>query len=135
MMNDKVPDKVYLSKYFARYYKSPTVNKNKKFHNDIEYVLKSTADEKFKAICKIADERGKLRNTLEKRTRKQRRDIAKLDSRLKNNISEREEILKPIRKAMQAWDDYQSGKLDYLDSSTPWKACKETLELAYNKGL
>ena len=51
-MSDNAPDKVYLSSYFARYYKSPTVNEDKKFNNNIEYILKSTADKEREEILK-----------------------------------------------------------------------------------
>jgi len=46
-----------------------------------------------------------------------------------------QEILKPIIDAKQDWDDFENDKLDYLDSSTSWKAIKKALEVAEKAGM
>ena len=87
-----------------------------------EYILKSTADKEKQGVV-----HGMNYNVDERVEQGYQEGLAK-------GRDEHEETLKPIRDAIQAWNDFQSGKLDYLDSSTPWKACKETLELADKAG-
>ncbi len=47
---------------------------------------------------------------------------------LHSALKRKEYILQPARDAMQDWDDFNNGKLDYIDSSTPWKAIIEILK-------
>ncbi len=57
-----------------------------------------------------------------------RKDIAQKDfTELHGALKRKEYVLQPARDAMAAWDAFVNGTLDYLDSSTPWKAIKEIL--------